>query len=176
MLFRTVPTVLEGDERSNRSPLDLVRPTHDRGLRDAWVIDQRALHFHRADPVARNVQYVVHAPEQPEVALVVELGAVAGHVDIGAPLVPVLTDVALRIAVNTAQHGRPRSRERQESATDRYLLASLVPDLGADAWKRPRRRTRTRRRHAGQRRDHDGARLGLPPRVDNGTALSADEP
>jgi hypothetical protein len=55
----------------------------DRGLGDGGVIDERALDLHRADAVAGDVHHVVDAAEQPEVAVVVELGAVAGEVDAG---------------------------------------------------------------------------------------------
>ena len=53
-------------------------------------------------------------------------------------------------------------------------LALLVHHFRHDARQRPRRRTRLGRDRAGQRRDHDHARLGLPPRIDDRTALLAD--
>ena len=64
---------LERDERRDRLALDLVRAADDRGLGHLRMIDERALDLHRADPVARDVQHVVDAAEQPEVAVLVAL-------------------------------------------------------------------------------------------------------
>ena len=101
------------------------------------MIDERALHFHRADAVAGDVQHVVDAAEQPEVALVVALGAVAGEVDVRRPAAPVLLHVAIGIAVDAAQHRRPRPREREQAAAALgHRFALLVQDLGADAGER----------------------------------------
>ena len=49
------------------------------------MIDERALDFHRADAMPRDVEHVVHAAEQPEEAVGVALGAVAGEVDVRSP-------------------------------------------------------------------------------------------
>ena len=76
---------LHGDERRQRLALDLVRPADDRGLGDLRMIDQRAFHFHRADAMPRHVQHIVDAAEQPVIAFVVALGAVAGEVDRRGP-------------------------------------------------------------------------------------------
>ena len=51
------------------------------GFGDAGMIDQRALHFHRADAMARYIDDVVHSPEQPEIAVGVAFRPVACHVD-----------------------------------------------------------------------------------------------
>ena len=166
---------LQRDERGDRLALDLVRASDDRRLGDARMIDERALDLHRADAMSGDVDHVVDAAEQPEVAVGVALGAVAGEVDAGAPLVPVLADVAIGIAVDAAQHRRPRPRQREQAAADLDLLAALVANLRGDAGKRPRRRAGLERRDAGQRRDHDRAGLGLPPRVDDRAALAADD-
>ena len=80
-----VDAFLHGDERGDRLALDLVRAADDGGLGHARMIDQRALDFHRADAVPGDVQHVVDAAEQPEVAVVVALGAVAGEVDVRVP-------------------------------------------------------------------------------------------
>ena len=141
-LLGRVHAFLERDERGDRLALDLVRAADDRGFGDARMIDERALDFHRADAMAGDVQHVVDAAEQPEVAVVVALRAVAGEVDAGAPLAPVLLHVALGIAVDAAQHRRPRPREREQAAADVHLLALLVADLRADAGERLRRRAR----------------------------------
>jgi hypothetical protein len=58
-------------------PLDLVRPPDHRRLRDGRMVHQGGLDLHGRDVVAGDQHDVVHAAEQPEVALVVALGAVA---------------------------------------------------------------------------------------------------
>ena len=52
----------------------------DRGLGHRRVVDQRRLDLGGRDAVARHVHHVVDPAEQPEVAVVVDLGAVAGEV------------------------------------------------------------------------------------------------
>ena len=54
-------------------------PTTAASATDGWL-DQRRLDLGGRDPVAGHVHDVVDPAEQPEVAVVVELGAVAGEV------------------------------------------------------------------------------------------------
>ena len=76
-----------------------------RRLGDRLVVHERGLDLHRRDAVARDVHHVVHAPEQPEVAVFVALRPVAGEVDV-VVLRPVLLDVAVRVTPDPAQHRR----------------------------------------------------------------------
>src|SRR5687767_11528413 len=66
---------LDGDKRGQRLALDLVRTADHRSLGDLWMIDERALDLHRADPMAGNVQHIVYPAQQPVIALVILLGA-----------------------------------------------------------------------------------------------------
>ena len=77
---RLVAALLEGDERRERLTLELVGPAHHRRLGHRRMVHQRALDLHRADPVARHVEHVVHPAQNPPVAVLVQLGAVAGEV------------------------------------------------------------------------------------------------
>ena len=52
--------------------LDVVRVADDRRLGDRLVADQRALDLGGADPVAGDVDHVVDAAHQPEVAVLVD--------------------------------------------------------------------------------------------------------
>ena len=82
---------LERDERRQGLALEVVVFADHRRLGHGRVVHQRALHLHGADPVAGDVEHVVHPSEDPPVAVVVELGAVAGEV-----LVAELGPVGLR--------------------------------------------------------------------------------
>src|SRR5207302_10719554 len=54
------------------------------------------------------------------------------------------------------------------------LAVALVHDVRLDPGERMGRRARLGRRQTRERRDHDLARLGLPPGVDDRAALTAD--
>src|SRR5204863_8611698 len=136
---------------------------------------ERALDFHCTDAVSRNVQHVVDATQNPEVAVLVPLRAVAGEVDVRlAPLGPVHLAVALIVAPDRPQHTGPGPGNREIAAAHFHFLAFAVEQHRFDPGKRDRRGAGFGARHAGQRRDHDSARLGLPPGVDDGTAAAAD--
>ena len=99
---------LEDDERRNRLTLQIVRAADNRRFGDPWMIHQRALHFHRADPVPGDVDHIVDAAEHPEIPVLIALRAVAGEIRAAIPLAPVLRHEALGIAVDAAQHRGPR--------------------------------------------------------------------
>ena len=119
-----------------------------------------------------DVHDVVHATEQPEVAVAVTLGAVAREVDVGV-LGPVLLHVPVGIAPDAAQHPGPRLAQHEIAGLRR--LAGLVEHLGVDAGERSRGRARLERGDSGQRRDEDVAGLRLPPRVHHRAAAAADD-
>ena len=95
----------------------LVGGADDGGLGDLRVRDQRRLDLGGREPVAGHVHHVVDPAEQPDVAVVVDLGAVAGEV---AALLgearPVGVLEALVVAPEGAQHRRPRLGEHQVAA------------------------------------------------------------
>ena len=167
-------TFLEGHERRERLALEFVRLAHHRRLGHRRVIHQRALHLHGADAVAGDVEHVVHPAEDPPVAVVVELGAVAGEVAAGEPA-PVGLPVARVVAVDGAQHPRPRLGERQEAAAlgDRAALLrpparAVMPGKGIVA--EPGLVVTT----PGSGVIMIAAGLGLPPGVHDRAALAAD--
>src|SRR5947209_19789320 len=98
----------------------------DGRLRHRLVIDERALDLHRRESVAADFAHVVYAAEEPEVALLVALGAVAGEVPL-PELRPVGLLVALGITVDAAEHPGPRRLEDEESRVHRFAL--LVHDV-----------------------------------------------
>ena len=101
------PRAAADDEGEHRLALDLVRAADHRGLGDARMRDQRALDLHRAEAVAGDVQHVVDAAHDPEVAVLVAARAVAGEVEAVLEVLPVGAQVALVVAPDRAQHRRP---------------------------------------------------------------------
>ena len=92
LLRHVVAELLELLDRASSPPLSVtigddrlaghrvVLAPADRRLGDLLVVDERALDLDRRDPVAGDVHHVVDAAEQPEVAVLVDPGAVAGEV------------------------------------------------------------------------------------------------
>ena len=108
----------------------------DRRLRDPRVADQRGLDLGGREPVARHVHHVVHAAEQPDVAVVVLLGAVAREVEVLEPR-PVGVLVAVRVAPDAAQHRRPRLGDHQVAARAvGHGVRLVVDDVRRDARQR----------------------------------------
>ena len=140
-----------------------------------WCDDDRRLDLGGREPVAGDVDHVVDAADDPEVAVLVLARGVADEVGLLAELREVGLDEAVVVLVERAQHRRPRPREHEQAlaVVDRLAVA-LVDDLGRDPRERPRRRARLGRGDPRQRRDHDRAGLGLPPGVDDRAALAAD--
>ena len=103
---------------------DRVGRADGRGLRDGRVRHERRLHLGRGDAVAGDVDDVVDAAHQPEVAVLVGLRAVAGEVH-GRPEAPeVRVDEALRrrprgCAASTATAAAARGSRRRRAAPPR---------------------------------------------------------
>ena len=104
----------QDDEGEDRLAGHVVLLADDRRLGDRLVVDQRRLDLGRRDPVAGDVHHVVDAAEEPEVAVEVLLRAVAREVHPREPA-PVRLLVPLRVAVDAAQHRRPRPLEDEDS-------------------------------------------------------------
>src|SRR5712692_3344371 len=125
--------------------------------------------------MSADVDDIVYPAHDPETAVFIFAGAVPGKVHTGN-LRPVLANVAIGIVVDGAQHAGPGFGDYQESAgTLRHRLAFHGNDLGNDAGKRPGGRTGLGRDGARERRDHDVAGFGLPPGIDDRTAIMADD-
>ena len=86
-----------------------IRPQNRLGHRG--VVDEGALDLDRRDPMAGDVHHVVHPAEEP-VAVLVDPCAVAREVH-AVVARPVGLDVALVVAVDPAQHRRPRLAQDQ---------------------------------------------------------------
>ena len=128
------------DEGDDRLAGVFVLGADDRGLGHLRVVDEGRLDLGGGDAMTGDVHDVVDPTEQPEVAIVVDLAAVAGEVAaLEAP--PVGVAVALRVAVDAPQHRRPGPGEREVAAAPLDRLARVVDDLGRDARQREGGRT-----------------------------------
>ena len=71
---------LDGDEADHGLAFQFVGTSDDRGFRDGGMRDERAFDFGGAEAVAGDVEHVVDAADDPEVAVLVAPRAVAGEV------------------------------------------------------------------------------------------------
>src|SRR5215471_4239825 len=125
--------------------------------------------------MAADVENVVHAAHDPEVAVFILARTVAGEVHAGN-LRPVVLHVAVGIAIDGAQHTGPGPLDNKKSArAGRYRLAIHGHDLGNHAGEWPRRGTWLRSDCPRNRSQHDVPGLGLPPRIHNRAAIAADD-
>src|SRR5229473_2966482 len=140
------------------------------------MLDERGLHFHRPNAMAGDVQYVVDAAENPVVAVIVTLRAIAGEIEIrpSRPLCEIGFDVPRIVTPDRTQHRRPRFGEGEEATTDLDLLGPDVKERGVEAGERRGSAARLRLGETGQWRNDNRARLRLPPRIDDWAAAAAD--
>src|SRR2546426_12086860 len=108
-----------------------MRLPDDGGLGDLRVAHEPGLPLHRADSVARDIDYVVDAPHQPEVAVLVCPGTVSREVR-ARDLRPVDLVVPARVLEDRLEHRGPWLRDHEVPAlVDRDGAAVLVHDLRA---------------------------------------------
>src|SRR5437588_6086485 len=98
---------LERDERHDSFADDGVGARDDGGLGHRRMVHERRLDLVGRQAVPGDVHHVVDAAEEPEVAVLVPAGAVAGHVDVRAEAAEVVLDVAVGIAVDGPELRRP---------------------------------------------------------------------
>src|SRR5207247_11260095 len=72
-------------ERLHRLAAHRVGARHHGRLDHRRVLEERALHLEGADAVAGRDDDVVGAPDEPEVAVLVTAGAIAGEIPLAAP-------------------------------------------------------------------------------------------
>ena len=122
--FRAGP---QDHERAHGLTRGGIRRADHRGLGHRVVVDERALDLGGGDVVPAHEHDVVDAPEQPEVAVVVALGAVTREVQAREPR-PVGLAVPLRVTPDAAQHRRPRSVQHEVPAARDAHRGPVVPD------------------------------------------------
>ncbi len=100
---------------------------------------------------------------------------VAEDVDLDRGRGPVGLYVSLVISPESAHHRGLGTIEHQNPALPEFDAgAVLIDDVCPNAGQRDSGGAVFERDGPGQRRDHGHARLGLPPRVDDGTAATAN--
>ena len=139
-------------------------------LGDEWMRRDHRLHRAGRETVPRHVDDIVSAAHDVEVAVIVEVSAVAARIEAG-----VLSQVARHVALVVAPEGRQGSGRQWQPDDDRALLMGgerrtlLIEDMDVIAGYRHGRRTRLdgHRMQAAQIRGDRPAGLGLPPVVDD---------
>ncbi len=131
--------------------------------------------FHRAHAVARDVQYVVDAAGDAEVAAVRTAHRAVARQVVALELVGEVAFLeALRVVPDGADHAGPGALDDQDAARAvGNVVAGFIDDGGGDAGQRQRAGARHQRRGARQRGDDVAAGLGLPEGVHDGAALAA---
>ena len=104
-------TVLQQDERRNHFAAHLVGTADHAAFGDRRMLQARALHLDGADAVAGNLDDLVGAAAEPDVAVLVDVRGVAGVVDAGNPL-PVVAAVAFRLAPQAGDEAGKRPLQR----------------------------------------------------------------
>jgi hypothetical protein len=158
---------------------EIVGATYDCGFSDFGVCDEGRFDFHGTETVSADIDDIIDAPHQPEIAIGIHARTVAGEVAAGY-VGPVGLLEALGIAVDGASHGRPRFPDDEKaSATggDGMEVAVLIGprnDFRLNTEEGARGGARLGGNGARNGRNHDGPGLSLPPGIDDGAAIVAD--
>src|SRR5262249_12617110 len=122
-----------------------------------------------------DVEHVINAAHDPVVTVFVFAGAVAGEVHAGN-LRPVLLHVAVGVAVDGAGHAGPGLLKDEKSAgTFGNGFAVHGDNFRYDAGKCGGGGAGLSWNRAGNWREHDVSGFGLPPGIDDGAAITADD-
>src|SRR5262249_17710355 len=102
------------------------------------MTDKRAFYFRCAESVPGNVEDVIDSANDPEITVFVAAGAVSGEI-VAFNLAPVLLTITGFVAVDRAQHRRPRAANDQLAANIRAHFECLLIDHGRIAAKERKR-------------------------------------
>jgi len=167
---------LQGDIGVNRLALDFVGITDDRRFGDLGMGHEGAFHFRRSHAVTGDVDDVVDAAGDLIVAVLVPPAAVAGDI-VAGELFEVGLLKALGIPIDAPHDARPGHLDAEGAGGHRLgeFLAFVIDEDGPDAHEGHGGHTGLDVNGAGQGGDEDAARLGLPPRIDDGAFAPADD-
>src|SRR5512138_3030637 len=102
--------------------------------------------------MSRDIEDIVHAPEYPEVSLIVPLGAVTGEIEVGAirPFREISLHVTLVVPPYGAQHRWPRAGKRKQSSANGNDVPFYIEQLCGISGESLRRASWLRRRDTGK--------------------------
>ncbi len=139
--FASRTGALQHHEGDDRLAGKIVGATHHGSLGDHRIGHQRRLDFHGAHAVTGDVQHVVDATHDREVAgFLVTNGTVAGKIEFAAQFVRVIRLlVALRISPDGPDHRGPGLLDHQDTALAvRHIAAGFVDDIIEPQETRPK--------------------------------------
>ena len=162
------------DEGDDGLAFEFVGATDHGGFGDVGVVDESTFDFCGAEPVTGDVEDVVETTDDPEVAVFVALGTVAGEVVSGV-FGPVGFFEARFIAVDGAGHGWPWFTNDEASGLVGFaFVALIIENNGIDSKEWQGGGAGDERGGTGDGGDHNGTGFGLPPGIDDGAAAAAD--
>ena len=167
--------VVEDTEGVDHVAAQLVRNADTGGLGHVRVADERAFDFGGTEPVAADFDDIVHAANDPEVAVIVAACAVACKVPaLLGEFRPVLFDIAIGVSPDCTGHTRPGPLDDEIAVLVRLAGGAIFAyDFGFDCGER----------QGGAARfegdnwcgcDHEAAGFRLPPGVHNRAVFATD--
>src|SRR6266571_5915251 len=91
------------------------------------MANQRAFDFRSAETMAGDVQNIIDSADDPKISILIATRAITRKI-VPFEFAPVLLFVTLLVAVNAAQHCRPRASNDQFSADVRSDFVSFFID------------------------------------------------
>ena len=129
--------------------------------------------------MARDVDHVIDATHDPEVTICIPASAIPSEIEIRAigrtDVFPVTLAEALGVAVHGAHHPGPWGTHRQIAAfIGTTTVAFRIDDVGLNTRQRQGGGAWLGGRCSRQRADHHSTGFGLPPGVDDRTAIASN--
>ena len=147
--------------------LDVVRISDNGRFRDLWMGDKGGFDFSCSHPVAGDVQNVVNAAGDPEIAILIAARAVTREIASweGGEI---SLDETLMVAIDGAHLAWPGMRDAQIAVNRAVqLVVVAIHQDRLDAEERACCRAWLGSCGTGKRCDQDAAGLGLPPGIDD---------
>ena len=141
------------------------------------MLGQSILHLSCGQAVSGHVHHVVHAASDADIAHFIHAGSVFCEVKPWSELAEIGGFEFLRVTVKAAGEGRRERRLNYKISALAHLhrLPARIHNLSPDPRKWPSRHSGDERSNSRQSLNTGGPGLRLPPGVDNGAALAADE-
>src|SRR5439155_26915242 len=130
-LLRRLAPLLQDNERRDHLTAKLVRtPRHPR-LRDGGMPKERGLDLDRADTVVGDLDDLVGASAEPDIAVRIDRRRVAGEVEVlSRHLLPVVARVPLGLGPKARGEARERALDDEDALLARGKLVPVLIDDG----------------------------------------------